>query len=92
MSIILVDRIGKILFHNGILRVDCIVAGPNNEERPAGTLLIPANRAAAVLNSLIGAAKELDQRLRGQARQSAAAKSASPPSAEDAVSASPPPI
>jgi hypothetical protein len=45
MSVILIDRIGSVVFHNGILRFDCMAAGPNGEERAAGTLLIPANQA-----------------------------------------------
>jgi len=62
MSVTLVDRIGSVVFHDGILRV--VAAGPNNEKRPAGPLLIPANQAAAVLQSFVGAAQELDKRLR----------------------------
>jgi hypothetical protein len=77
MSTILVDRVGSVVFHNGILRVDCVATGPNSEERPAGTLLIPANQAAAVLQALVGAAQELDRRLREQAQQTAAAGVAS---------------
>jgi hypothetical protein len=44
MSVILVDRIGSIVLHNGLLRIDCITAGPNKEERAGGTLLIPGNQ------------------------------------------------
>jgi hypothetical protein len=73
MTVILIDRVGSVVFQNGILRFDCIVAGPNGEERPAGTLLIPANQASAVLQSLIGATKELDRRLREQVQQAGAA-------------------
>ncbi len=69
MSTILVDRVGAVVFNNGILRVDCMTTGPNNEERPGGTLLIPINVAGTVLQSLIGAAQELDKRLREQAKQ-----------------------
>ena len=88
MSVILVDRVGSVVFHNGILRVDCIASGPNNEERLAGTLLIPANQAAAVLQSLVGAAQELDKRLREQARQ---ATTADAPAADAAAVPPPPP-
>jgi hypothetical protein len=69
MSITLIDRIGSVTFQNGLLRVDCVSAGPNNEERPSGTLLIPANQAGIVLQALIGATQELDRRLREQLRQ-----------------------
>jgi hypothetical protein len=82
MSTILIDRIGSVVFHNGILRVDCIAAGPNSEERPAGTLLIPASQAAVILQSLVGATRELDRRLREQAQQAANA-TAAVSSAED---------
>jgi hypothetical protein len=68
MSVILIDRIGAVTFNNGILRVDCIASGPNREDRPAGTLLIPANQAAVVLQSLIKATQELDRRMREQAQ------------------------
>ena len=88
MSVILVDRVGSVVFHNGVLRVDCIASGPNNEERLAGTLPIPANQAAAVLQSLVGAAQELDKRLREQARQAATADA--PPAEAEAVPAPPP--
>jgi len=77
LSVILIDRVGAVVFHNGVLRVDCVAAGPNNEDRPSGTLLIPTNQAAVVLKSLIGATQELDRRLREQMRQAAAANPAS---------------
>ncbi len=76
MSVILVDRIGAVVFHNGVLRIDCIATGPNGEDRPSGTLLLPLNQAGAVLRSLIGAAQEVDRRLREQIRQAAAAQGA----------------
>jgi hypothetical protein len=74
MTAIVIDRIGAIVLQNGILRVDCIVSGPNGEERPSGTLIIPANQVPAVLQSLVGATQELDRRLREQAAQSASAQ------------------
>ncbi len=55
MSVILVDRIGSIVFQNGVMRIDCLAAGPNTQERPAGTLLIPGNQVAAVLQALVKA-------------------------------------
>jgi hypothetical protein len=84
MSVILVDRIGAVVFHNGVLRIDCIATGPNGEDRPAGTLLLPLNQAGAVLRSLIGAAQEVDRRLREQIRQAAAAQGAAQAAAQTA--------
>ena len=51
MTTLLIDGIRAISVTNGIVRVECVTAGPNNEERSAGTLLIPGNRAAAILQS-----------------------------------------
>lgn len=81
MSMILIDRIGAVVFQNNIVRVDCSAAGPNGEERLSGTLLIPASQAATVLQTLVGAAQELDRRLREQAQQTPAANAAAAPAA-----------
>jgi hypothetical protein len=67
MELILVDRIDAVVFHNGVLRVDCVAIGPNNKERASGTLLIPASQAGTILRTLIGATQELERRLREQA-------------------------
>jgi hypothetical protein len=66
MSVILIDRISTVVITNGILRIDCIASGPDGSERASGTLLIPANQAGVVLQSLVGAANEIDKRLREQ--------------------------
>jgi hypothetical protein len=80
MSITLIDRIASVTFQHGLLRVDCVAAGPNNEERPSGTLLIPANQAGPVLQALIGATQELDRRVREQIRQQVDKMKATAPS------------
>ena len=67
MSVTLIDGVKMVAFNNGILRIDCIEAGPNGEERPSGTLLIPGNQAGQVLQALVKATQELDKRLREQA-------------------------
>jgi hypothetical protein len=67
MTYVLIDAIKVITFHNGVLRIDCVTTGPNNEERPAGTLLIPGNQAGPILGSLTQAVQELDKKLRDQA-------------------------
>lgn len=71
MSAILIDGIKAVSFHSGILRIDCVEAGPNNSERPSGTLLIPAAQAGPILNALVNAVQELDKRMR-EAKQSVA--------------------
>ena len=72
MTYVLIDAIKAITFHNGLLRIDCVAVGPNNEERSSGTLLIPGNQAGPVLRSLTQAIQELDKKVREQAQQSTA--------------------
>ena len=66
MSVTFIDAIKTVVYQNGVLRIDCIMVGPNGEERPSGTLLVPGNQAQQVLQSLVGAAQELEKRIREQ--------------------------
>jgi hypothetical protein len=69
MSVTLIDSVKTVAYYNGVLRIDCITAGPNGEERPSGTLLIPGNQAGQVLKGLVSAVQELEKRLQEQAQQ-----------------------
>jgi hypothetical protein len=69
MPEILIDGIKAVTFHNGVLRIDCIAAGPNAEERPSGTLLIPGNVAGAVVQALANGMQELQKQMAQQASQ-----------------------
>jgi hypothetical protein len=91
MSTVLIDRVGAVMLQNGVMRIDCVAAGPNGEERPSGTLLIPASQVASVLQSLVGAAQELDRRIREQARHNAAEPAAAPTPPTPAEISSPKP-
>jgi hypothetical protein len=66
MSQILVDAITNVTLANGVVRVDCVATGPDNEQRPSGTLLIPAPQAGVVLNALINAMQELQRKQQEQ--------------------------
>jgi hypothetical protein len=74
VSVTLIDAVKAIVMHNGVLRIDCVAAGPNNEERPSGTLLIPGNQVRQILQSLTQAVQGLDKKIREQAQQAAAGK------------------
>jgi hypothetical protein len=63
----LIDGLKTISFHNGILRIECIAAGPKGEERPSGTLLIPGAQAGPILKALVEATQELSRRQKEQA-------------------------
>ena len=73
MSITLIDRVSAIVFQNGLLRIECISIGPNNEERNSGTLIIPGTQVANFIKSLAMGTQELDKRLREAAEQHAEA-------------------
>lgn len=72
MSMIMVDGIKDIVFHNGIVRIDCLSAGPNGEQRSSGTIVIPANVTGPILQSLANAMQELDKKIREHAAEMAA--------------------
>ena len=76
MSVILVDGLGSVMFHNGILRIECVAAGADRKGHPSGTLLIPAAQVGAILKGLINAATDVDQQLRNQAKQAATSREA----------------
>jgi hypothetical protein len=64
MNQILIDSIGSLSIHNGILRISCMAAGPDGQAFPAGTLIVPGPVAGQVLNALIKGTQELEKKLR----------------------------
>lgn len=62
MSQILIDGITNVTFAHGLVRVECVAAGPNSEQRPSGTLLIPGPQAAPILKALANALQELQRK------------------------------
>jgi len=67
MPVVLIDRLAQIGLHNGVLRIECVEATANGQERVSGTLLIPGNQAGQVLQTLVAAAQELERKLRSAA-------------------------
>ena len=65
---IFADQISQITLSNNNLRVKLVQRGPDNETIDAGTLIIPANQAANIVNGLAGSLKNLDEKLK-EARQ-----------------------
>jgi hypothetical protein len=66
---IFADQIGKVALSNGNLRIQLVQRGPDNENIEAGTLILPANQAANVVNGLAGSLKELDERVKAQGQE-----------------------
>ena len=73
MQTILIDGIKDVVLHNGVMRVECLAAGPNGSQQPSGTLLIPAHIAGPVVQTLANAFAELDKKLRSQLETNAEA-------------------
>jgi hypothetical protein len=72
MSIILVDGIKDVVFHNGVVRIECISVGANGEQHKSGTLMIPGNVAGPVLQAMINAMQELDKKIKEHVAEQAA--------------------
>jgi hypothetical protein len=64
MTQILVDGIANVTLHAGLVRVECVMVGPNGKPQPSGTLLIPGASVGQVLQALINGTQELDKKLR----------------------------
>jgi hypothetical protein len=69
MTQILIDGITNIAFHSGILRIECVTAGPDGKPHPSGTLIIPGPVAGQVLQALIKGTQELEKKMREQQQQ-----------------------
>jgi hypothetical protein len=70
-NVILVDRIANVAVANGVLRIECTCGSASGQEKPSGTVLIPAVVAGQVVQTLLNAMQELDKK----AREAAAASS-----------------
>ena len=73
-NMIVVERIANIAVSNGIVRIECVAVNAAGQEKPSGTMLIPANLAGPVVHSLVKGMQELDKKL----REAAAASSGIP--------------
>jgi hypothetical protein len=71
MQIVLVDGIKDVVLHNGMVRIDCVSAGPNGQEKSSGTLVIPGNIVGQIVQTLASALAELDKKIREQQAEQA---------------------
>jgi len=63
---IFADGLSKVSLSNNNLRVTLIQRGQDNTTEEVGTLIIPANQAANVVNALAKSLKELDEKIKAQ--------------------------
>jgi hypothetical protein len=73
MNEILIDAVGNLSIHGGVLRVACMAVGADGKPQSSGMLVIPGPSAAQVLNALIKGTQELEKKLREAQKQSSEA-------------------
>ena len=66
-NVILVDRIAHVAIANGIVRIEFVATTAGGQEKPSGTLLIPAIAAGSVIQGLVSAMQDLDRKARDAA-------------------------
>ena len=68
MDMLRIQSTRDVVLHSGVVRMDCVSAAPNSEERAAGTVVISANIAAALLQAMTSAMRELEKKVQEQVR------------------------
>jgi hypothetical protein len=63
-SVIVIDRISNLAVSNGVLRIECVAVNAAGQEKPSGMVLIPANVAGSVVQSLVNGMQQLDKKRR----------------------------
>jgi hypothetical protein len=63
-NLMVVERIANIAVSNGIVRIECVAVNAAGQEKPSGTMLIPANLAGPVIHSLVKGMQQLDKKVR----------------------------
>jgi hypothetical protein len=63
-NLMVVERIANIAVSNGIVRIECVALNAAGQEKPSGTMLIPANLAGPLIHSLVKGMQQLDKKVR----------------------------
>jgi len=71
---IFTDGIKNISLSNGNLRITLVQNGPENTQVDAGTLVVPANQASALVNAMANGLKQIDEQMKARAEAEQAAK------------------
>ena len=64
---IFTDGIKNISLSNGNLRITLVQNGPENTQVDAGTLVVPANQASALVNAMANGLKQIDEQMKARA-------------------------
>jgi hypothetical protein len=68
---ILLDAIGKVSFHRGIVRIECLTASPDGKMQQSGVLMMPGTEAGNTLNTLVKGLQELQTKVAQNAARKA---------------------
>ena len=75
MTQMLIDGIKSITLHGNVVRIHCFSIAPEGKQEPAGTILIPGNEVAPIMQTLVNGLQEMQKQL----RERAVAGSSEPP-------------
>ena len=64
---IFTDGLKNISLSNGNLRITLVQNGPENTQVDAGTLVVPANQASALVNAMANGLKQIDEQMKARA-------------------------
>jgi len=63
---IFADALSKVTFSNNNLRITLVQNGPDNTQIESGTLIVPGNMAAGLVQSLANSLKQLEEQIKAQ--------------------------
>jgi hypothetical protein len=70
----IIDGLGSVTFANDVLRVETTKLAPNGEVAPAGDIEIPKSSIDAVVNGLVVAVNQINEKLLEASEKGKAAK------------------
>ena len=59
----LIEQIGAATFANGLVRIQCLAAGADGQLKETGTIEVPGNVAAELVNALVNTLNSLETQL-----------------------------
>jgi hypothetical protein len=66
MTQIVVDRFGKVSFHNGLVRIECLSIGPDGKPQASGTVLLAGAEAGKTMNNLVKSLQDLHKQVQAR--------------------------
>jgi hypothetical protein len=67
MTQMLIDGVKSITLHGNVVRIHCVVVGIEGKPEAAGTILIPGNEVAPIIQTLVNGLQEMQKQMRERA-------------------------